>query len=431
VTPEQASRTRQWLRVHPLAFDGLIAVVAFVAYLCASVTVSQSPMDGPGFGQRDLPPHSVVIGVLACAALVARRKAPTCVLGTVVVLSVVELILGTDSYPPSQRHASILMIVVIALFTVASRTDRPTTWRVGLLTLVVLTPAAMLLGHQPWYSSENLGVFAWVSLAAATGEAIRSRRAMFNAIRERAERAERTREEEARRRVTEERMRIARELHDVVAHHIALVNVQAGVASHVMDTRPDQAKEALSHIREASRRALSELQTTVGLLRHRDEPIAPTEPARGLAVLDDLVDGFIRAGMAVTVDARVAEGPLPSAVDLAAYRVVQEALTNVHKHAGPEAAALVRIVRAGEGGTGEALDVTVLDDGMGDKASGTTGGDSGGHGLTGMRERAAALSGTCEAGPLEGGGFRVRVTLPLRTHRPAESQAAERSGRCS
>ncbi len=448
----QVAGGRQWPRVHPLALDCLVATVVYAAYLCAAVTVSQAPTDGPGFGERQLPPHSVLLGLLACAALVLRRRAPTCVLGVTLALSVLELVLGSFSHIPAERHSSILMTSAFALFTVAIQTDRRTTVRVGLLTLAVATPAAMVLGQQPWYSQEQLGVFAWTALGAVTGEAIRNRRAMVDAIRERADRAERTREEEARRRVAEERMRIARELHDVVAHHIALVNVQAGVAAHVMDSRPDQAKEALSHIRQASRRALGELQTTVGLLRHQDEPIAPTEPARGLAVLDDLVEGFVRAGMSVTVDARLAEGPLPSAVDLAAYRVVQEALTNVHKHAGPAATALVRLVRLGSAAN-ETLDITVLDDGPAgagagapaptpadpgpdaarDPAVGAAGGSTepgaeeaatsgGGHGLTGMCERAAALGGSCEAGPLEDGGFRVSVRLPLRPPRPTEPE---------
>ncbi|MBO0518169.1 histidine kinase dimerization/phosphoacceptor domain-containing protein, partial [Streptomyces beijiangensis] len=165
-----------------------------------------------------------------------------------------------------------------------------------------LVGSAVLFGPGPWYAQENLGILAWTGLAAAAGEAVRSRRAFIDAMRERAERAERTREEEARRRVAGERMRIARALHDVVAHHIALVNVQAGVASRVMDQRPDQAKQALAHVREASRHALDELQTTVGLLRQSGESTAPTEPAPGLEVLDELVEGFVRAGLTVDVE---------------------------------------------------------------------------------------------------------------------------------
>ncbi|MGO4425864.1 sensor histidine kinase, partial [Streptomyces sp. MCAF7] len=250
--------------------------------------------------------------------------------------------------------------VAVALCTVAVRTDRSTTLRVGLITVAVLTGVAMLFGVSPWYAQENFGIFAWTGLAAAAGDAARSRRAYIAAIEERAVRAERTREEEARRRVAEERLRIARELHDVVAHHIALVNVQAGVASHVMDNRPDQAKEALAHVRQASRSALDELRATVGLLRQYGDPAAPTEPAPGLAVLDQLVDGFVKAGLRVDVEAvsRDGLGPLAGSVDLTAYRIVQEALTNVHKHAGPDAKAQVRIVR-----TSAVLLITVDDDG--------------------------------------------------------------------
>lgn len=428
MTPEDAAAARQWLGVHPVALDALLAAAVYAAVLCLSVT-TQSASDAPGFGGRDLAGHTAALGAAASAVLMLRRRYPVGVLAVTGAISLVELVLGTTSHPPAERSSAIVVTVVTALFTVATRTDRRTTWLAGLVSLAVLTPAAMILGQQPWYSSENIGVFAWIALAAAAGEAVRSRRTEMDAIRERAERAEFTREEEARRRVAEERMRIARELHDVVAHHISLVTVQAGVASHVMDTRPDQAKEALSHIRQAGRRALAELQTTVGLLRQHDEPVAPTEPAGGVAVLDDLVDGFVRTGMPVTLDVRVNGSPLPSAVDLAAYRVVQEALTNVRKHAGPGAAALVRVVRSGDD-AGGALDVTVLDDGKRPAAAPLAAGH-GGHGLIGMRERAAALDGTCEAGPLDGGGFRVRVTLPLGRSGPADTRrrCRERTGR--
>lgn len=246
-------------------------------------------------------------------------------------------------------------------------------------------------------------------MAGAAGDAVRSRRAFVDAIRERAERAERTREEEARRRVAEERLRIARDLHDVVAHHIALVNVQAGVAAHVMDKRPDQAKEALAHVREASRSALGELRATVGLLRQSGDPEAPTEPAPGLAVLGELVDKVRRAGLPVEVACADRLTPLPAAVDLAAYRVIQEALTNVQKHAGPGAKAEVSVIRVGE-----TAEVTVLDNGTGRSEGAGTAADGGGHGLLGMRERVTALGGTLTAGPRYGGGFRVHAILPVK-----------------
>ncbi|CAM5232348.1 histidine kinase OS=Streptomyces alboniger OX=132473 GN=CP975_09525 PE=4 SV=1 [Streptomyces alboniger] len=341
---------------------------------------------------------------LGACALVFRRRAPWTVLAATCAAAITELLTG-------EPRAPVVMCAVIALFTVAATTDRSTTWRIGLVTMAGLTGVAMLSGALPWYAQENLGIFAWTGMAAAAGDAVRSRRAFVDAIRERAERAERTREEEARRRVAEERLRIARDLHDVVAHHIALVNVQAGVAAHVMDKRPDQAKEALSHVRDASRSALNELRATVGLLRQTGDPEAPTEPAPGLSRLDELVDTFRHAGLPVEVALGQVGLDLPAAVDLAAFRIIQEALTNVRKHAGPGAKAEVSVVRVGPN-----VEVTVIDDG----GQGTQGGaepntDGGGHGLLGMRERVTALGGSCTAGPRYGGGFRVHAILPVIT----------------
>ncbi|MFF4265705.1 sensor histidine kinase [Streptomyces virginiae] len=396
--------TRQWMRTHPLATDAVLAFGAFVAMVLGSFADPHGP-HGPTFGTRTPEPFSLLLMLLGAAALVFRRRQPRAVLAVTCGLSLLELTTG-------EPRAPVAMCAVIALYTVASRTDRPTTWRIGVLTMAGLTGVAMLAGPLPWYAQENIGIFAWTGMAAAAGDAVRSRRAFVDAIRERAERAERTRDEEARRRVAEERLRIARDLHDVVAHHIALVNVQAGVAAHVMDRRPDQAKEALAHVRDASRSALNELRATVGLLRQSGDPEAPTEPAPGLGVLDELVDTFRHAGLPVEVIVQledVAAGPLPAAVDLAAYRVIQEALTNVRKHAGPGAKAEVSVVRVGP-----SVEVTVLDDGGESADPAPEPGDpGGGHGLLGMRERTGALGGTCFAGPRFGGGYRVHAILPL------------------
>ncbi|MGR8011007.1 sensor histidine kinase [Streptomyces hypolithicus] len=396
------NRSRCWLHAHPLALDAALAFAVLVTIVAGSVADPHgSPHGGPAFGTRTPGAGSLVLMVFGSAALVLRRRNPMAVLGFTCLVTLVELVAGD---PP----APVAMSAVVALYTVASRTDRPTTWRVGLLTMTGLTAAAMCFGTGPWYSQENLGIFAWTGIGATAGDAVRSRRAFIDAIRERAERAERTREEEARRRVAEERLRIARDLHDVVAHHIALVNVQAGVAAHVMDRRPDQAKEALAHVREASRSALNELRATVGLLRQSGDPEAPTEPAPGLGVLDQLLDSFRRAGLPVEIARpdKVEAAPLPAAVDLAAYRIIQEALTNVQKHAGAHARAEVSVVRVGS-----SAEITVIDNGSTAGASEPETG--GGHGLTGMRERVAALGGTLTAGPRYSGGFRVHAILPL------------------
>ncbi|MFJ3986237.1 sensor histidine kinase [Streptomyces fungicidicus] len=393
------TRARRKLRAHPVAADAALAAGVLACMVAGSFAEPHGP-EGIDWGVRTPDVLSLVLMTLAAAALAFRRRAPRTVLALASGASVVESVTGDPRAP-------VAMCAVIALYTVAATTDRPTTWRIGLLTTTVLTGASMAAGPLPWYAQENLAIFAWTGIGATAGDAVRSRRAFVQAIRERAERAERTREEEARRRVAEERLRIARDLHDVVAHHIALVNVQAGVAAHVMDRRPDQAKEALAHVREASRSALGELRATVGLLRQSGDPEAPTEPAPGLDRLDELAGTFRSAGLPVEV-ARGDEGTgLPAAVELAAYRIVQEALTNVRKHAGADARAEVSVVRVGP-----RIEITVLDDGAGQDQDHAPGG---GHGLLGMRERVTALGGTLTTGPRYGGGFRVHAILPVTT----------------
>ncbi|MBB4715754.1 sensor histidine kinase [Streptomyces luteogriseus] len=401
------ARARCQAKAHPLAMDAVLAAAVLVCMVAGSF-VEPRHRDSVSWVLRTPDLLSLLLMTLGAVALVFRRRAPMAVLALTGTLSVIESLTGDPRTP-------VAMSAVIALYTVASTTDRPTTWRVGLLTMTVLTGTAMAAGPLPWYAQENLGIFAWTGIGATAGDAVRSRRAFVQAIRERAERAERTREEEARRRVAEERLRIARDLHDVVAHHIALVNVQAGVAAHVMDKRPDQAKEALGHVREASRSALNELRATVGLLRQSGDPEAPTEPAPGLDRLDELTGTFRSAGLHVEV-ARADQGTtLPAAVDLAAYRIIQEALTNVQKHAGPQAKAEVSVVRVGPN-----IEITVLDDGSGENETQ----DGGGHGLLGMRERVSALRGTLTTGPRYGGGFRVHAILPLKSRTPTGEDPA-------
>ncbi|MFJ2817883.1 sensor histidine kinase [Streptomyces sp. NPDC087294] len=423
-------RARCQATAHPLALDAILAFAVLTCMLASSSIDPHGGRDenagtggtrgtgGPvgtgGTGEHAVTwaahtPHplALVLMLIGATALIFRRRAPRRVLALTGTVALIESVVGDPRAP-------VAMSAVIALYTVAATTDRATTVRLGLLTMTVLTGASMLAGPLPWYAQENLAIFAWAGIGATAGDAVRSRRAFVQAIRDRADRAERTREEEAGRRVAEERLRIARDLHDVVAHHIALVNVQAGVAAHVMDKRPDQAKEALAHVRAASRSALNELRATVGLLRQSGDPEAPTEPAPGLARLDELVGTFRNAGLPVEVARADQDTDLPAAVDLAAYRVVQEALTNVRKHAGKEARAEVSVVRVGPD-----VEVTVLDDGTGADADP---GSGGGHGLLGMRERVTALRGTLTTGPRHGGGFRVQATLPITPRRTPGEQ---------
>jgi signal transduction histidine kinase len=205
------------------------------------------------------------------------------------------------------------------------------------------------------------------------------------------------------RQIGEQRLGLAQELHDVLAHNISLINVQASVALHLLDEQPEQARPALANIKEASHHALGELRTALDVLRRGD--LAPRSPAPRLADLETLVEGVRASGLEVAL---VREGPttaLPAAAELAAYRIVQEALTNVTRHAGARQVTVRVIQRDG-------LTVEVTDDGEG--SDGAAPGNAPGNGITGMRERAAALGGSVEAGPRAGGGFRVVAHLPER-----------------
>jgi signal transduction histidine kinase len=222
---------------------------------------------------------------------------------------------------------------------------------------------------------------------------------MAEMMKVRAERAV-AREEQERRQASEERLRMARELHDVLGHHLSLINVQAGVGLHLMDNRPEQAREALTAIKTASSEALREVRAVLGVLRPEEEA-APRQPALGLDRLDELTAD---AGLAVTTRTSGERRPLPAEVDRAAYRIVQEALTNVRKHAAPEVTAEVTVDYA----PGE-LRLSIRNNG--EAASGTPP-EGGGSGIAGMRARAETLGGSLHAGPLPGGGFLVTALLP-------------------
>jgi signal transduction histidine kinase len=310
-----------------------------------------------------------------------------------------------------------LCAVYVALFTVATLEPRHIAIGAGVISIAVLFIATGLGGPFGWVGGTNSVMLAFSVASVALGLAVAGRRQVFAAMVERAERAEREREDEARRRVDAERLRIARELHDVVAHSMSMINVQAGVAAHVISTQPEQAVEALNAIKVASREGLRELRAILNVLRQVDDEEAGLAPAPRLAQLDALADATTQAGLPTSVAVSGASAALSPAIELAAYRIVQESLTNVLRHAGPEARAWVEVVI-----TEEALDITVDDNGGG-LAQGTATTDEfhegTGAGIAGMRERAAAFGGTLEAGPRPGGGWRVRATLP----RPLPGQA--------
>jgi signal transduction histidine kinase len=239
------------------------------------------------------------------------------------------------------------------------------------------------------------------------GISLKNRRERIDALEDRAAALEREKDEEARRAVADERLHIARELHDVVAHSMGVIAVQASVGEHVIDADPVEAKRALEAISGVSRSTLAEIRRLLGVLREADadEGGAPAyAPAPGLADLDRLVHELDRAGVPVEVAYDGARTELPRGVDLTAYRIVQEALTNVLKHAGPASA---RVVVRYEPG---AVALEIVDDGRG--VDGRVDAGRRGHGLVGMRERAGVYGGTLDTGPRPGGGYRVAVTLP-------------------
>jgi signal transduction histidine kinase len=379
---------RQWLARHDRITDVLPAVPLLVIAVAATAA-GQDGWQEPRW-------HEVVWTALSCVPLAFRSRWP---LGVALFTVAGDLTLMAVAPHIAPTPAASL----IALYTLALRGSRRTAWIVGSVSAVAITGVYAATHAESVVTGASLLRFDFALAATALGRAVLNRRQNLAAARERAEHAERTREEEARRRVAEERVRIARDLHDVVAHHITLVNAQAGVAHHLMHASPDQAYEALAHIKDNSRAALDELRATVGLLRQPDDAPGSRAPIPRLADLDTLVEGFRASGLSVRVTRTGTPSPLAPATELTAYRIIQEALTNSHKHAAGSAAALVLDYGP------HTLRVTVTDDGR----PGPPKGAGTGHGLVGMRERAAAIGGTVTAGPRPGGGFEVVAELPL------------------
>jgi signal transduction histidine kinase len=246
-----------------------------------------------------------------------------------------------------------------------------------------------------------------IAAAWLLGHFVGVRRLNVLQLEERTAELEQAREELARRAVVEERLRLARELHDVVAHAMSVIAVQSGVGAHVANTQPKEARRSLAAIEATSRAALEELRRLLEVLRQEDEPQGDLAPVPGLADLDSLLAEVSKAGLAVKLQVNGTRPPVPAGVDLSAYRIVQEALTNVVKHAGPARAQVVVGYRDHE------VTVEVTDDGRGAVPPASDGRVGSGHGLIGMRERVQAFGGDLQIGPRPGGGFRVAARLPL------------------
>ncbi|MEV7687736.1 sensor histidine kinase [Streptomyces bungoensis] len=371
-----------------------------VLFLLSVVAASIEPHEH-SFSLRST---ALVLAGVGCSALIWRRRHPIGVLAVALGCGVSFLVLGFRESP------LVISPVLLSVYTVALVTDRRTTWTTASASGLILVGAAILHAPHSWLQPDNAAMLAWTALPAAVGDGLRSRRAYVAAVEERAEHAERTREQEAQQRVAAERVRIARELHDIVAHHIALINAQAGVAAHLAKQQPEQIVTALEDIRDTSRSALDELRVTVGLLRQSSDPVAPRNPMPGLVDIPALLASFERAGLTVGLTRHGTAAPLAPAVDLAAYRIVQEALTNVRKHAGVDHARLILDHHP------EHLTITVEDDGRTARHRPQPAGT--GHGLIGMRERVATVGGRLHAGPRPEGGFGVTADLPLRPGLP-------------
>jgi signal transduction histidine kinase len=359
-----------------------------------------------------------VAAVAAFLLLLARRRAPLPVLALTVLGEVAFTVLA------SQPSRALKITVLLVIYTVARTVPRRTALIVTAGTALVLY-AVITYAMGSAYTPEAGAVFAWTGMFAAVGGTVRTWRDYVAAVEERALRAEASKEAEARRRVAEERLRIARELHDVIAHHIALITIQAGVAGHFLRDRPDQADVALGHIRDGGRTVLDELGSLLHVLRQSgDEPdeTQPAEPVPGLARLGGLLESLTAAGLSVRHRQTGRPRPLPTAVDLAAYRVVQEGLTNAHKHGATAEADLL----VGYGPDALRVRITNLLHTRPSPVPATAGT---GHGLTGMRERAHAVGGSFRAGAEPDGRFLLDVRLPLpEAAPPAGTDASDGSG---
>jgi signal transduction histidine kinase len=358
------STARTW------AADAALAALVIGADLCMSL----ARLKWHGQVESQPSPFGIMLLSIGGAALLARRRYPGAVLGVVLATTLGAKALGAQF---------VWLGLIIAFFTAVLRGRR------------VAAIASLVIGYgaSVWHASAEFALLLLAGLITLLSVAEVSRAWNARAVADR-----RGREEAMARRASDERLAIARDLHDVVTNSISVINVQANTALHLMDRQPERARDALTAIREVSGQALAELGSVLGALRETEAPLAP---APGVARLDELAARARSAGFDVSVAAEGDARALPAGVDAAAYRIVQEALTNTVRHSGGRAAS-VRL----RYGTGD-LEIEVDDDGTGGCASAGSG-----NGLAGMAERARALGGTLDAGPRQGGGFRVLARLP-------------------
>ena len=394
VPPDAVPVSRRLRDLDPRIMDPAIAVAILTLALLG---MSSTKVDAAHPTSLNL--LAYLLTVLGFGSLAVRTRAP---LVTMAVSLAAAAAYSAIGYPEN----GLPIAAMIALYTVASRTPR----RQSLLaagTVAVVLVGLTVQGAQGLDAAGLVTNFAVFGIAYATGRYVQVRRAYTEQLELRAAEADQQRRRDAERAVAEERLRIARELHDVVAHAMSVVAVQSGIAAHVIDRRPDEARSMLETINTTSREALDEMRRLLGVLRAEHEaPTADLAPAPSLGDLGPLVSSIESTGVTVQVSVEGERVALSSGVDLAAFRIAQEALTNVVKHAGP-AHVEVRICYGPD-----ELELEVVDDGRG-AASGLEA-IGGGHGLVGMRERVELYGGSLSTGPSPGGGYRVMARLPYR-----------------
>jgi signal transduction histidine kinase len=380
------------VRVDPLLVDGLLAAALLV--------VGQLEMWV--FGNLEGAKAVMVpVSVFTTASLALRRRAPVVpVLVLALGFGAVAIVLtALDDWPGEPQSVSMLATWVVSVYSVAAYGTLPAALFGAVVGAGMSGVDAALNPHVEWTPVASLFILIpWVA-----GRALRRQRLQAAELRELARQLEREREERARAAVAEERTRIARDLHDEVAHSVSVIAVQADAAEGALERDPELARQPLGAIKQTARGALAEMRRLLGVLRQPEDDVA-LAPQPGLGQVDALVEQARRAGLPIELTVEGERRELSPGLELSAYRIVQEALTNVLKHAGPARARV--LLRYG----GDALEIAVEDDG-----AGTGNGGGGGHGLVGARERAALYGGELEAGPLAGGGYALRARLPLAT----------------
>ncbi|MFI1160398.1 sensor histidine kinase [Streptomyces sioyaensis] len=362
-----------------------------------------------GFAGADLWTAAIQACAL-CTAVALRRRAPEKMLLLATAAGVFQLVVDVP-----KNLADFAMLVIV--YTVAANGAR---WAsrfalVGGLAAPLLDYARWPHDYGPGGAIATVIVFLAVPFALAwvLGDSVRTRRAYYAQLEERAAQLEKERDARAKVAVAAERARIARELHDVVAHNVSVMVVQADGAAYVLDAAPEQCEKALETISGTGRQALAEMRRLLGMLRTGEpgEDSGERAPQPDVGRLDDLIEQVRGAGLPVDFTVQGTPRPLSSGVELTAYRIVQEALTNTRKHGGPDVSALVRLVYGSD-----ALDLLVEDDGRGaqHEVHEQGGADRLGHGLIGMRERVGMVGGRLDAGPRPGGGFRISAVLPVK-----------------